>query len=401
MACRIARGESRPHIDRAMHILIRTALLGLLTALAGACSRHGAANDKAGQQKMPPAPVVAGVVVKKAMPLEVRAVGNVEPVASVSVKPQVGGALTELHFTEGQNVRKGDPLFTINPKPYRAALNQAQGKLDQDRAQLKNARLQLERYEALAKTGSASKEQFDLIRSQAEALEAAVRADEAALEVATVQLGYCSVNSPLDGRAGHVLTDVGNVIKVNETPLVQINQIQPIHVAFAVPEQHLPEIRRRLAAGKLEVTAATPAGELLAKGELTFIDNAVNAEAGTILLRGTFANTDETLWPGQFVNVTLTLATQPDALVVPTAAVQTSQKGQFVFVIKPDSTAEMRPIVVDRAVGEHETVIAKGVQPGERVVTDGQLRVIPGAKVEVKTAVPAGSALSADGGKSH
>jgi multidrug efflux system membrane fusion protein len=330
--------------------------------------------------------VTAATVIQKAVPVQLRAIGNVEAYSTISVKSQIEGVLIRVHFKEGQNVNKGDILFTIDPRPYEAALKQAEANLAKDNAQLENAQKEVSRYEDLVKKGYVAQEQYDQIRTNAAALEATVNADKALVENARLQLKYCYIYSPINGRTGNLIANEGNLIKANaDNPMVTINQIQPIYVTFSIPEQYLNEIKKYMAAGKLNVKAFISKEDVMPEqGGLTFIDNTVDMATGTIKLKGTFANKETRLWPGQFVNVLLTLTMQPDAIVVPSQAVQAGQSGVYVFVIKSDLTVESRPVVVDRSL-DGESVIEKGLQPGERVVTDGQLRLVPGAKVEIKT----------------
>jgi multidrug efflux system membrane fusion protein len=356
---------------------IRVALITAAAAAALACSGRKPAGPA------PAVPVTAAAAQKRAVPVEVHAIGHVEPYSTVSIRSQIGGTLVRVAFREGQVVRKGDPLFTIDRRPYEAALSQARANLDRDQATARNAAAQASRYAELVKKDYVTQQQYDDVRSQAASAEATVKADEAAVENARVQLSYCTISAPISGRTGSLLVHEGNVVKANDdNPLVVINQIEPIYVAFSVPEPKLPEIQKRSAAGKLQVIAQ-PEGGQPHQGRLTFIDNSVNSTTGTIDLKGTFPNADQTLWPGQFVNVTLQLAVEPGAIVIPTPAVQSGQSGSYVYIVKPDQTVELRPVVVDRQEGAL-TVIAKGVQAGETVVTDGQLRLREGSKVEVK-----------------
>jgi len=355
-------------------------LYALLMSVLSACS-----GKEAQSPKKPSVPVSAAEAVQKTVPVQIRAVGNAEPYSTVAVKSQVGGILTRVHFREGQDVRKGDPLFSIDSRPYEAALRQAEANLAKDTAQLENARVEVRRYEELVRKGYIAQEQYDQIRTNAATLEAVVNADKALVENARLQLQYCSIHSPLTGRTGNLMANQGNLIKENaDTPMVIINQLQPVYVTFSVPEQYLGEIKKYMSSGRLKVEVVIGKDEKYPEqGALTFVDNTVDTATGTIKLKATFANSDRRLWPGQFVDVSMTLTARPDATVVPSQAIQTGQKGSYVFVIKPDLTVESRPVVTGLTF-EEETVIEKGVQPGERVVTDGQMRIFPGATVEVK-----------------
>ncbi len=356
----------------------------LLFALVAAASCRPNSSGHAGQAAMiQAAPVEVALATAEDVPVDLKSIGTVQPMVSVAVKAQVGGVLTEVHFSEGQHVKKGDLLFVIDPRPYAAALHQTEGILARDSAQLQNAIKEADRTAVLFQKQLASQEDNDGSRANAEALKGLVQADRAALENARLQLDYCSIRSPLDGLAGQRLVDPGNVVKANDATLVVLNQLKPIYVSFTAPQQQLPEILKYRAAGQLPVKALITGQDQPAEGELTFVDNQVNTTTGTILLRATFANEDEQLWPGQFVNVALTLSIQKNAVVIPSRAVQTSQQGQYVFVVKPDLTAEMRLVTVSRTT-DTWAVIAEGLKPEERVVTDGQLRVVPGGKVEIK-----------------
>ncbi len=423
----------------------RAALAGLLLLAAG-CSNE---KSSAAQQKpaLPAVPVTVAEVVAKTVPVQLRVIGNVEAYSVVSVKPQINGEIFRVHIHPGEEVRKGALLFSIDPRPFEASLRQAEANLARDRAglsqtkaalsekkaaqkqaeanvardeaQLENARTQTHRYAELVKKEFVAKEQYDQIRTNERALEATVqavqaavedakagviageaavtnaeaviRADQAAVENARLQLEYCSIRSPIDGRAGDLLVHAGNVVKANpDNPLLVINQIRPIYVNFAVPEQNLEAIKQYRAAGTLRVEAVVPkTSGVRPQGTLTFVNNTVDMTTGTIQLKGTFANGDNAFWPGQFVDVVLTLTDEPDALVVPSQAVQNGQKGSFVFVVRPDLTVESRPVTVGRALEQRETVITHGVKPGERVVTDGQARLLPGGKVVIRSASPA------------
>jgi multidrug efflux system membrane fusion protein len=371
------------HLSRSgMAALLVSGAFAAIVLLATGCGGTRAASPQA-----PPAvPVLAATVEQKDMPVLVQAIGSAEAYSTVAVKTQVTGELTGVYFQEGQFVKKGDLLFTLDKRSFEAELKRQEGNLARDIAQAQLARTQLARYAALLKDGVIAKEQYDQQQSNADALDAAIQADKAAVEDASVQVTYCSIYSPINGRVGSLLIHRGNMIKANDVPLVNINQIEPIRVAFTVPEQYLSEIKRFAAEGRLPVRASIPNDDTPAVGKLSFIDNTVDSATGTIKLKGEFANTDHRLWPGQFVNVSLTLSTQPNAIVVPSQAVQNGQQGQFVYVIKPDMTVEARPVTVNRSSGG-QTVVDKGLSAGERVVTDGQLRLVPGAKVEIKEAI--------------
>ncbi len=332
-----------------------------------------------------------------------RAIGNVEAFQTVGVKSQISGELQGVHFREGDDVKQGDLLFTLDQRQLNAELARAEGTLNRDEAQAKNARVQAERYASLLKEGVVAQQQYDQFVANADALDATVNADRAAVEYARLQLQYTRIAAPITGRTGNLDVDRGNIVKANDINLVTINQVTPINVQFSIPEQQLAEVKQYMAARTLRIEAipraddpTRTAGAVIASaGELTFIDNNVDPQTGTIKLKGTFPNRDRTLWPGQFVDVVLTLSVEPQAIVVPSQAVQSGQKGSYVFVVAADNTADMRPVTVKRTL-PNESVIASGLKPGERVVTDGQLRLVRGAKVEMKA--PAGTAGSAPSG---
>ena len=422
---------------------VRALLPVLALALTAACS-GGNAESKTAQQppRRPPVPVAVAAVERKEMPLQIQAIGTVEAYSVVSVKAQVGGELIHAHVKEGQDVRKGDLLFSIDPRTYEAALAQAEANLakDQvqvqqaravlqrdtarisqakanlvrDQAQAANAQAQERRYGDLVRKELVSREQYEQVKANAESLTATLRADEAdvrgaeetvradeaairsaeqlvradqaAVDNARLQLGYTTIRAPVDGRAGSLGMYEGNVVRAtgtNDSTLLVINQVTPIYVSFTVPQQRLPEIKRYMAEATLAVDAVPTGEQQPVRGAVTFIDNAVDVTTGTIRLKATFANHEKRLWPGQFANVSLTLTVQPDALVVPSQAVQSGQQGAYVFVVKPDATVEARRVVTARTQG-NETIVASGLQAGEQVVTDGQTRLTGGAKVEVR-----------------
>ena len=358
----------------------------------------------------PPTPVSVAVVTQESVPVEIHAIGAVEASATVQVKSQIAGELMSVKFTEGGNINRGDLLFEIDPRPYREALRQAEAAVARDAAQLRqaeanlardqaqsrNADVEATRYEALVKEGVVSRTQYDLARTNSDALREAIRADQAAIESARaslesdraavdrakLDLSYCEIRSPIPGRAGNLLVHAGNLVKANDTPLVVINQVQPIFATFGVPERQLAAIRRNSGARKLAVEVSPqddPSKKV--RGLLTVIDNTVDTNTGTIRLKATFANEERILWPGQFVDVALTLDTRPNAILAPAEAVQAGQQGQFVYVVKSDQTVELRPVTVGPNVGT-KTIIEKGLAQGETVVTDGQLRLFPGARIQ-------------------
>lgn len=336
-------------------------------------------------------PVTVAKAEQKTVPINLSAIGTAEAFSTVSVKSQVNAILEQVHFKQGDFVKKGDLLFTLDARPFQSSLAQAQANLARDRAQEELNKVQAARYEKLYAAGVAPKEQFDQMKANADAQEALVHADQAAEQSAKLQLQYCTIYSPVDGRTGALQVYPGNLVKENDLPvLVVINQISPIFLDFAVPEQYLGVVKRYMDRGRLQIEA-TPYGETTAEtGYLTFVDNSVDNTTGTIKLKGTFPNNDHRLWPGQFSTVSLRLAEQEKATVVPSQAVQSGATGDFIFVVKSDDTVESRAVKVARQI-DGESVISSGVAPGDTVVTDGQLRLIPGIKVQVKTNTSSGS----------
>lgn len=363
----------------------RNLLAIFLALLAASASLVGCSTRTAETAPNLAVPVTVAKAEVKTMPLELHAIGTGEAYSTVSIKSQVNAQLQEVHFHQGDFVKKGQLLFTLDKRPFVAAQNQAQANLARDKAQAANAEVEARRYQELLAQGIASREQHDQFQATAMAQEALVHADEAAVETARLNLQYCTISSPIDGKTGSLMAYPGNILKENDVPiLVVINQITPLYVDFNVPEQYLGEIKQYMARGKLPVQVFTQDGNLHPEiGTLTFVDNNVDSTTGTIKLKATFSNADRRLWPGQFVNVVLRLAEQADAVVVPSQAVQTGQQGPFVFIIKPDMTAESREVMLSRTIG-NETILDKGVRPGETVVTDGQLNLIPGIKVQIR-----------------
>ncbi len=328
-------------------------------------------------------PVTAATVALKTVPVQLSAIGNVEPYTSVAVKARVDGQIVAVGFKEGDEVRQGAMLFEIDRRPFAAALRQAEANLQKDKALLDHAAEQEARYKDLLQKNFISADAYEQIRTNAETAAATVDADRAAIESARLSLDYCTIRSPVTGYAGRILIQQGNLVKANDTnPLVTINQVVPIYVSFALPEQTIPDIRKYRAEGALRVQAAIGKSGAPIGGKLASLDNTADAATGTIRLRAEFPNLDKALWPGQFVNVVVTLYEQKDAVVAPSAALQNGPNGQYVFVVKPDLTVEMREIKVDRTVGD-DTVVASGLKPGETIVTAGQLRLAPGVHVSV------------------
>jgi len=364
--------------------MIHTSFVRLITCCLLAATPFVSSCSKA---KTPPARIVPVVTVtsdQKSVPLQIRAIGNVEAYNTVTIKSQVNGEISEVFFRDGQDVQKGKMLFRIDPRPFQSALRQAESALARDRAQAQNAQEDAKRYATLSGKGYVSVQEHDRARTNASALDAVVQADEAAVENARLQLEYTAITAPLDGRTGAITVQRGNVVKANDVSLVTINQIAPIYVTFSVPEQELARIKKYQVSGELHVDAIIPQSTLKPiPGRLTFIDNKVNTQTGTIQLKATFPNQDRVLWPGQFVDVVLTLTIEPNRVVVPTDAVQTGQQGQYVYIVKDDMTAELRLVTAGRPF-DGKTIIEKGLAAGEKVVTDGQLRLVPGTKVEIK-----------------
>ena len=429
-----------------LSVPLATLLLAAVAILAG-CS--GGPSERADAKTSPAGeaiPVSVRSVVTKAVPVQIRANGTVQAYATVTVKSQVDGQILRVHFTEGQDVKTDDLLFTLDQRPFEATLRQAEANLGRDTAQLRqaeaalaqsmaaekqaeanlardaaqleNANAQARRYKELIDDGAVSKEQYDQFRTAALAMEATIQADQAAItnakaaiqaaqatvenvravinadqavvENARIQLGYTVIRAPMDGRTGNLLVHVGSAIKARDdsSQLIVINRVHPIYVSFSVPEQSLADIRKYRAAGSIKVDALIPGQEQSpVRGELAFVNNTVDPSTGTIQLKATFSNGDNRLWPGQFLNVILTLTMEPNAVVVPSQAIQTGQQGPYVFVVKPDLTVETRTIAPGLAL-DGETVVLKGLTAGERVVTEGQIRLVPGALVEVKPPAP-------------
>ncbi|HVU06982.1 MAG TPA: efflux RND transporter periplasmic adaptor subunit [Verrucomicrobiae bacterium] len=363
-------------------IIFLSAFVAALT-LANGCSRGA-------KKEMPGPPVLVAKAFTTNVPvlIDPPPVGHVLAYSTVSIHSQIGGILQTVHFQEGQEVKKGDLLFSIDPRPTEAALAQAEADLQRDEAQLEYAQQNFAREQKLFDQKLISQDELDTNRASLDAMTGTVAADKAAIANARLNLEFCQIRSPIDGRAGSLQAFAGNVVKAPDDVLLTITQIHPIYVSFAVPEQFLPKIRNEMQSKKLKVSATFENINVPPpQGELTFIDNTVDTTTGTIQLRATFPNENSALWPGQFVQVSLTLSELTNAVVVPSQAVQTGQNGQYIYVVKPDQTVEERPVTAGITY-QNETVVEKGLQVGETVVTDGQLRLSPGAKVVVKTSTP-------------
>ena len=350
--------------------------LSLVPVLFVACAKKD-------PPKQPPVPVMVGAAERRAVPYELAATGTVEPIQTVAIQAQTSGPIVRVAFREGQDVKKGQVLFELDPRPFQAALKQAEGLLARDHATASNAAEQAKRYSALAEKEYVTAEQYDATRSDAAAATATVAASQAAVDQARLNLQYATIRAPISGRTGSLRVREGNLVRSTDSnPLVTINQIQPILVRFAVPAANLGAIQR-YRANQVAVIASPTGGNSTSEGTLAFVDNAVDTTTGTILLKGIFPNTDGVLWPGEFVNVRLRLFVDQNALVVPASAVVSGQQGSFVFVIQPDSSAVTRPVKVDRTAGDI-SIVSGDVKPGDRVVTDGQLRLRQGSKVQIK-----------------
>lgn len=377
--------------------LIRGALL-IVPAVAVSLVLAGCGRE-APPPAFPPAAVLAAKVVTKDMPLTIAAIGAVEASKSINVYSRVTGQLLQTHFREGDDVAAGQIMFTIDPAPFREKLHQAEARLAKSIAQSQFNEEEAKRYAFLFSKGAVSKSEADKYLTDAAAYNATVKADRAEVEEARLNLSYCSVKAPFTGRSGAYGVNLGAIVRANDTSLTTLNQISPVYVRFSVPEKHLPEIRKYLAAGTVSVRVI-PGGDRsgdVRDGKLVFFDNAIDQTTGMIRLKAEFANKERSLWPGQFVNVSLNLTVRPGAVVAPLRAVQTGDQGQFVFTIKPDMTAQVTPVVVERSVGE-EAVIVKGLRGGETVVTDGHLKVQPGGKVEIQDRLDAGTGSGGAGG---
>lgn len=357
-----------------------------LAGMLAGCGKAQPAQAYGPGAERPPSPVVVATVERRDVPIQITAIGNVEAYQTVQVRSMVNGQIDHVNFKEGQDVSAGQLLFTLDKNPFRADLDKAAGALKHDEAQAANSKLQSDRYTTLEKEGVVSHEQAEQMRTQARADASAVEADRAAVRASEVQLQYTDIKAPINARAGALMINLGNLVKANDTPfLVQLNQVTPIYVDFSIPEAQLAQVRQAKS-GHLKVLAY-PKGQTShpSEGYLTFIDNGVDPQTATIKLKGTFTNQDRRLWPGEFVDVVVDLATRKNAIVAPTKAIQIGQQGVYVYVVTPQNTVQSRPV---SAAGAYQdlTLVTQGLAAGERVVVDGQLRLFPNAKVMIQNA---------------
>ncbi|MBI5571139.1 MAG: efflux RND transporter periplasmic adaptor subunit [Desulfomonile tiedjei] len=369
----------------------------LLAVILAGCEKKGPSGFE-----RPPASVSVATAAAKDVPVYLDSIGKCVAREVVSIQPQVSGRITGIHFEDGQDVKKGDPLFTIDPRPYKADLLKAEATLAQHKALRELAKIQFDRYAELLQTKSVSQFDYDQRKNTLDVADAQVQQSEAAVETAKISLAYCYIHSPIDGRTGQRLVDIGNVVAANTGSLLMIQRMNPIYADFTIPENDLSTVQQNMQQGTLKVEVSLPTGEEKPReGQLTFLDNTVQEGTGTVKLRATIANEDRHFWPGRFVKVRLVLETIHNAVLIPAAAPQMAAKGTFVYVVKDDSTAELRPVQLGQQQ-EGSVVVTQGLKPGERVIVQGQIAVMPGAKVNVDEArAPAKSPEAApEGGKS-
>ncbi len=372
----------------------RLGFLAVLLPLLAACNKN---NVQAAGPSAPPAPLVTVVqAMAQDVPKYLDEIGKNAAYESVNVTPQVGGRIVERHFQDGQNLKKGQLLFVIDPRPFKAQLDSAQATLAQTKAALDLAKIQFSRDQEIIATRAISKQDYDTKKNTVDVDQAQVAAAEAALETAKLNLEYCYIHSPIDGRAGARLVDAGNVVQANTTPLLSIQRVDPIYANFTITERDLPDVQKQMARGGLKALVRLPSDQDSAArtGRIEFLDNTVQNGSGTVNLRATISNPDRHFWPGQFVDVKLVLTTEKGAVLIPNQAAQISQQGSFVYVVKPDDTAELRPIKLGQRQGD-AVVVTEGITANERVVLAGQLLVRPGGKVRVAPAAPASASSGA------
>lgn len=358
--------------------VVTLSLITCLGLISFGCSRQSE-----GRRPPPVIPVVAGTAIKLTVPVEINAIGTATPFSAITVRSKVAGEITHVHFKEGQDVKKGDMLFQVDCRDVVATLRQAEANLTKSLALFRNAEEDAARYKRLVEKGYVAKQQYDQARTGAESAAGVVEADRALVQNIKVRLGYCSISSPISGRTGDLKVDRGNLVKENDSVLVTINQITPIYVAFTVPEKYLPEIKRFSAGHGLKVHVYIPNDPGPEEGVLTFLDNTVDSATGTIALKATFQNHKRRLWPGQFLNVVVTL-TERSAVLIPSRAVLSGQNGTYVFVVKPDNTVQIRPVETSGNYRD-SSIIDKGLEAGEQAVLDGQLRLTQGTRISIKS----------------
>jgi len=380
------------------HRVLRLGLLLAAGALWTGCGSASKANVRAAASQ--PVPVAVATAKRQDMPVYLAGLGSVTPLNTVSVKSRVDGQLLEVDFKEGQQVRKGQLLLVVDPRPFEVQLSEAQAMLFRDQAQLRDAKVNRDRYSDLFAKGVIARQQLDTQQALVDQLEGTVRNDQAQIDNAKLQITYCHITSPIDGRVGLRLVDVGNIVHASDAnPLLVITQLQPITVIFTLPEDQLPEVQRHLAKGPLEVDAYNRDDETkLATGTLLTIDNQIDPSTGTGKLKAQFDNKEDLLWPNQFVNVRLLLETRKDTVLVPAAAIQRGPQGTFVYAVKPDSTVEVRPVTV-ALTQNNVAAIGSGLNPGEVVVTDGQDKLQSGSRIEARSGGAAAGSKPAPGGK--
>jgi multidrug efflux system membrane fusion protein len=378
----------------------RSFLLILPLSISAVFLLSGCGEKQAQSFQRPPAPVTVAAAVTRDVPTYIDAVGKTVAREMVSIQPQVPGRITEIHFTDGAELKKGDLLFTIDERPYQAALDAAEATLQQRKAELDLARIELSRVDGLVESKAIAKEDYDTRKNAVDVAGAQVQESEAAVETARLNLDYCAIRSPIDGRAGHRLVDLGNVVKpADNTPLLTIQRLDPIYADFTVTENDLTAVQQNMARGVLKVEVRLPDSDQAREGDLSFLDNTVQDGTGTVKLRATIENKDRIFWPGRFVNVRLVLSTLHSAVLVPASASQMSAQGTFVYVVKPDGTAEIRLVKLGQRQDEL-VVIAEGLKSGEQVIINGQLGVTPGGKVQPQPETQASSTGKAPGEKS-
>jgi len=381
-----------PTASRRLFVFGGVGLLVIAVALLAYFGTEIRANERKAPKGSPAIPVSVAQVTQEVVPFRLQAIGNVEAYSTVAVKARVDGQIIEVGFKEGEEARKGQVLFKIDPRPFEAALRQAEANALRDAAARDQARSQERRYQELLEKNFVSKEAYAQIRTNAAIAEASAKASQAALDNAKLNLEYCTIRAPIEGYSGKIQIQMGNLVRANDVnPLVVINQVRPIYVSFSVPEQRLAEVREHMASRQVAVEALAPGSDhAAASGTLIFVDNAVDPSTGTIRMRARFPNKENLLWPGQFVNVSARLFEQADAIIIPSRAVQTGPEGQYVYVVDRNMVVDVRRITVQRTEGER-AIIASGLAKGEQVVTQGQLRLGPKTRVQIGKTAPEAS----------